>query len=1072
MLKNYPSILLSLCVLLLLGLLGWIDLPHPTPVLAQTNNVVVLPTISQVETGGWHTCLLNTAGGVKCWGNNASGELGDGTPGNKSAPVDVSGLTSGVKAITAGVNHTCALTTGGGVKCWGANTFGQLGDGTTTVKNIPVDVSGLTSGVVAISAGGQHTCALTTAGGVKCWGDNSSGQLGAFGTTYATAPIDVNGLTSGVSQISAGGSHTCAVATAGGVKCWGANSNGQLGDGSNDSMAIIPRDVSGLTSGINTVSAGGSHTCAVTTAGGVKCWGFNGYGQLGDGTTNSKNTPVDVNGLSNGINMVSAGAWHTCALTTAGGIKCWGYNSYGQLGDGTTTGKNIPADVSGLTSGVKAISAGNSHTCALNTAGGIKCWGADSNGQLGDGTMGNKNTPSNVSGLASGVKTISTGGAHTCAVTTTGGVKCWGDGVEQPVDVSGLTSGVALVAAGGAHTCVLTTTKGVKCWGYGYNGQLGNGSNANQTTPVDVSGLTSGVQAISAGAMHTCALLTTGGVKCWGADYNGQLGDGTLVDKSIPVDVSGLASGVQAISAGAMHTCALLTTGGVKCWGAGYLGQLGDGTYLQQKTPVDVSGLTSGVTAISTGGGHTCALTTAGGVKCWGNNGVNFTGQPIDVSGLTSGVTAISAGTWYTCALTTTGGVKCWGNNVFGQLGDGTNDQKNTPVDVSSLTSGVTAISAGGSHTCAVTTTGAAKCWGDNTQGQLGDNSAWRTTPVDVVTGIAPTATPTSIGTNTPTVTPTNTPVPPTATPTNTPTQTPVPPTVTATATNTPTKTNTPVPPTNTPLPPTATVTNTPTKTPVPPTVTATATNTPTKTNTPVPPTNTPLPPTATPTNTPTKTPVPPTATFVPTAPTSTPTKTPAPTMTPTATATPVSGCLISLNNGALYTNQRTVNVQSNVPSAAQIQLSNDGGFAGATWQAYQPLVSWALPDIGQRIATLVVYVRFRDANSNMLCNGFVATDSIIFDVQAPKVSVAASRAGQLQLQAEDQPGGSGVTDLQISTQSDFADATWQPWQEDVAVDNEPGTTVYVRVRDGAGNESAAVQTTVASVLYLPVIVR
>ncbi|MFN8487972.1 MAG: M60 family metallopeptidase [Caldilineaceae bacterium] len=254
------------------------------------------------------------------------------------------------------------------------------------------------------------------------------------------------------------------------------------------------------------------------------------------------------------------------------------------------------------------------------------------------------------------------------------------------------------------------------------------------------------------------------------------------------------------------------------------------------------------------------------------------------------------------------------------------------------------------------------------------------------------------------------------------------------------------VPPTATP---TATGTATPTPTKLP------ATNTPTATVTKLPPTNTPTPP----------------ATATPTV---TATKTPTPTMTPTATATPVSGCLISLNNGALFTNQRTITIQSNVPGAVQMQLSNDGGFPSATWQAYQPSASWTLPDIGQRIATLVVYARFRDANNNLLCAGLAATDSIIFDVLAPKVAVVASRAGQLQLQAEDQPGGSGVTDLQISTQSDFADATWQPWQEDVAVDGEPGATVYVRVRDGAGNESAPVsaQLTTQTTLYLPVIVR
>ncbi|MFN8490040.1 MAG: fibronectin type III domain-containing protein [Caldilineaceae bacterium] len=201
-----------------------------------------------------------------------------------------------------------------------------------------------------------------------------------------------------------------------------------------------------------------------------------------------------------------------------------------------------------------------------------------------------------------------------------------------------------------------------------------------------------------------------------------------------------------------------------------------------------------------------------------------------------------------------------------------------------------------------------------------------------------------------------------------------------------------------------------------------------------------------------------------------TPIKTPLPTVTPTVT--PMSGCLISLNNGALFTNQRTVTVQANVPNAVQMQLSNDGGFAGATWQNYQTLTSWTLPDIGQRIATLLVHARFRDANNNVLCNGLAAIDEIIFDVQAPKLTAVSSAAGQLHIQAEDQPGGSGVAEMEISTHSDFADADWQPWQAELTLDEALGTTLYVRVRDGAGNESQTVQTTVASTLYLPAVMR
>jgi hypothetical protein len=222
------------------------------------------------------------------------------------------------------------------VKCWGDNAYGQLGDNSTTQRLTPVDVSGLASGVVAITAGYSHTCALTTAGGVKCWGLNFAGQLGDNSATNRLTPVDVSGLASGVAAIAASYSHTCAVTTVGGVKCWGADNLGQLGDGATDGDRILrttPVEVSGLASRVAAIATGGFHTCALTTAGGVKCWG------------DSQLTPIDVPGLESGVSAITAGFNHTCVLTTANGMKCWGNNDYGQLGDGTAGIRPFPAPV-------------------------------------------------------------------------------------------------------------------------------------------------------------------------------------------------------------------------------------------------------------------------------------------------------------------------------------------------------------------------------------------------------------------------------------------------------------------------------------------------------------------------------------------------------------------------------------------------------------------------------------------------------------------------------------------------------------------------------------------------------
>ena len=229
---------------------------------------------------------------MKCWGYNYFGQLGDGSFKDRHTAVDVVGLGSGVAEVDAGSYFTCALTTGGAVKCWGANRYGQLGDGTTTNRDKPVDVVGLGSGVVAVSAGDEQACALTTGGAVKCWGRNDVGQLGDGTTTERDTPVDVVGLGSGVTALSSG-VHSCALTDTGALKCWGYNNHGQVGDGSVVNRAT-PVGVSGLGSGVSFVNAGLLHTCALTSADATECWGDNEVGEVGDGTTSDRLAPVDV----------------------------------------------------------------------------------------------------------------------------------------------------------------------------------------------------------------------------------------------------------------------------------------------------------------------------------------------------------------------------------------------------------------------------------------------------------------------------------------------------------------------------------------------------------------------------------------------------------------------------------------------------------------------------------------------------------------------------------------------------------------------------------------------------------
>ncbi len=377
------------------------------PVAESTAATALAPSAHSMVSGGIHTCVLTAAGGVKCWGYNGYGELGDGTKTDRSTPEDVPGLTSGVTAVAAAGQSTCVVTTSGGVKCWGSNYYGELGDGTTTQRLSPVAVVGLTD-VVAIAAAYYHTCALTSTGGVKCWGLNSSGQLGDGTTSLRLTPVDVTGLASGVTAIATGDDdsqieQTCALTAAGGMKCWGANADGEVGDGTTNDRST-PVDVTGLTSGVSGISAGGRVSCAVTTATGAKCWGLNAHGQLGDGTTTNALTPVDVSGLTSGVSTVSVSQGsnelsHACASTTAGAVKCWGYNASGQVGN-ANPGPDVltPADVTGLNSGFVGVATSFYHSCALSSAGGVKCWGENQYVEIGDGTNIRRLTPVDVSG--------------------------------------------------------------------------------------------------------------------------------------------------------------------------------------------------------------------------------------------------------------------------------------------------------------------------------------------------------------------------------------------------------------------------------------------------------------------------------------------------------------------------------------------------------------------------------------------------------------------------------------------------------------------------------------------------
>ncbi len=539
-----------------------------------------------VATGEHHTCIIAPGGGVQCWGQNDHGQLGNGTTVDSSSAVNVT-LPGPAIALSARSDHTCAILGGGAVYCWGHDDFGQLGNAATTDSTVPVKVAGLAGAAIAIATGDQHTCAVETDGRVQCWGINDVGQLGNAATTNSLTPVFVSGIASAV-DISAGENHTCVLTSIGDMWCWGDNGHGQLSNASTGGYNTTPVGVAGSISSIGT---GGYHSCAVTVAGDGFCWGDDRNTQLGNGRAVSVATPVAVAGLPSAATQLTTGMAHTCVILGTGAAYCWGEGGQGQLGAGDYSPSVTPVAVLGGNT-FTAIASGFYHTCGVTSAGAALCWGDNDFGELGDGTLVASYTPVPVAGLGSGIKAVAAEFYDSCALDTAGGVHCWGrndngqlgNGTtitsRTPVAVSGLASGVSSIALGAYFACAVQSGN-VMCWGFNPDGRVGDGTTTDRSTPVRVTGL-SNVVAITAGQFHACALTSSGSVYCWGNNTRGQLGNDTVSSSATPMQVAALPPGINAIAGGKFHTCAKTTGGVVYCWGGNSGGALGNGTFADQ----------------------------------------------------------------------------------------------------------------------------------------------------------------------------------------------------------------------------------------------------------------------------------------------------------------------------------------------------------------------------------------------------------------------------------------------------------------------------------------------------------
>jgi alpha-tubulin suppressor-like RCC1 family protein len=683
-----------------------------------------------VGAGLEHSCAVRTDGAVFCWGRNDYGQIGNGDTTDQLAPIQVVGGAQGgafltnIKSVVGGAQHTCALDKDGGVWCWGKNGDGQLGDNTTTDSKTPVHVLSL-SGVTSLYAGFASNCAQV-GDSVSCWGYNNQGEIGDTTKTDRPMPTQVVGL-SGVVEFALADESACAVRTDGTVWCWGENSSGELGDGTTTQRGMA-KPIPGLDGALHVAMTWASG-CAATTYG-VVCWGNNTEGELGTGSFTDSTVPVFSEVPVTLVSMIGGRA-HTCGLTFDGELWCWGNGGDGRFFDGGDDYR--PGPVHASVPPVAAVAGGGAFTCVRLETGAIQCAGYNGRGQLGDGKRTSQPQPQVVPMLANVKSVMNSSGGHSCAIMMDGTVSCWGangdgqlgDGTYvdrgTPAPVPGL-SNVTQLDGGYAFTCALLGDGTVWCWGQNDYGALANGNTHHSAVPTRVQGLPGPVRQISAGRLHACAVLTSGPVMCWGYNGDGELGDSTSTERHVATPVMGVTA-ATAVACGYEQSCAIKADQTVTCWGGNAYGELGNGLTTDSHVPV-VTMTVANATEIEAQGLYTCALQGDQSVLCWGYNGdgelgINTTSSHSTPQMVTNGVAHISNGYGHACVLKTNGEVWCWGENGGGEIGDNSYSQRNAPVKVM-ITGTVSQVAASNTHTCALVN-GGLQCWGQDIWGQLGD---------------------------------------------------------------------------------------------------------------------------------------------------------------------------------------------------------------------------------------------------------------------------------------------------------------------------------------------------------------
>lgn len=710
---------------------------------------------------GLESLIIAKNGRAWGWGLNSTGQVGNSSGGQVSAPVTVLGTVKtfckiSVGGASVGGGHTLAIDKNGRAWAWGLNSNVQLGDGTSTWRYTPVSVTGVVKTFCEISAGKElHSLALDKYGRAWSWGWNVNGQLGDGTTASKRTPVSVVGAIKTFCKISAGGNFSTTIDQYGRAWTWGRNDSSQLGNGGVGTQQTSPVSVTGTIKTFCEINAGNRHVLVIDKNGRAWGWGLNSSGQIGDNSITARATPVSVAGAVKTFCKISAGNSHSLAIDKNGRAWGWGYNTFGIIGDNTTVSKRTPVSIAGAIKTFCEIAAGSTHSLAIDKNGRAWGWGRNDFVQLGIDSVPNRCTPVSVVGGTKTFCELSSGSIHNLVIDKNGRVWAWGfnstyqlgDGTSimqaTPVSVAGAVKTFCKIDGGANGSHSLAIDKNGRAWAWGFNSiyQLGDGTQTARCTPVSVAGAVKTFCEIAGGETTSGALDKNGRAWAWGLNNSYQVGDGTVVNRCTPVSVVGAIKTFCKISFGSSHALVIDKNGRLWAWGRNANGQAGTGVGPNTTTPTSVLGTLKTFCQISGGRLHSLAIDKNGRAWGWGynnsgqvgNNTVTQANTPVSILGTIKTFCQISGGSNHSAAIDKNGRLWTWGLNSAGQLGDGSRTSRRTPVSVIGTVKTFCKIHAAGNYSTAIDKYGKAWGWGYNLYPTIGHNIfGYHQTPIRI----------------------------------------------------------------------------------------------------------------------------------------------------------------------------------------------------------------------------------------------------------------------------------------------------------------------------------------------------